>query len=1268
MKDTTRQHRVDTQIEEIDACLDTANVKQSNFVLGLWGANGAGKSFLANFLCLSSTPGDGALNSKVIREQGPVRSSQGLDTVSKIPVLLEYGPRIRVTCYKTVGPSHDNEEMLEGAGTVVVDEPSVKTFESFEEAKVFMDSIDPLEVSALTYTGPFLHRSGFKLCDLPGITSELQQHIVDNSQLFAATNADGLFVFTKDRKFPPSSVASLGLLLNKMLEQRQLNRLPIVTVIYPHGYSESDCWLQNLDVCEDKDQLINERKEQALAGLRNAIEFVERDSDLYCPTLQGFLRARIFGELSRNCRSALFYTPEQERELRERGVSYDTHAKLLEAINHMKSRFIHSLLEPACHNKLKVENTYLHFLGDIKRCKNIQVKKQWAQEIIKFVKDHFQENADQLVTAWWEDENSPRETLLDHLASNSDEKPDSRRRTLREAVLELVPNLFEYVTARVRHSALRASFFMALLVTKPEIPMHDQLIEEKEDEFRVMLEQLGHSVEADRPKSGGVPKIQHGELFKEIGQMVEVMASEIEKELEGGFISFTKAVKREYPKVFPKVEEEPADEMVEKVRGFFCKRLDAFNKQLGASIIDKISELHDPWRDFCSQPSECVVDDNLIKLLKKKLASLSPRPSKVDNTGATEDTKLTLLQDGSRVLAETPRLFKHAFANVETASKQLRRNIESAKKRAFYLPEVQDRSNPGPFTLPELFSAIELLSSEEKSAFGYERVIRISFTNTEQPWLESASQFTIKAYANWKSDLEQLLSSTGNWIYPIMIPTKGRYKNKQAHLVFTPSLPASTTNAGDCPHLIYAFVEEQELDDYVASYDGASERLVFVSIPGKNRGVRFARSIIKHFQDHLRSSISRPFDYWWMIDDDVRQVRMYDTFGSATSMIPCDILLALLFAQKALTTAVDAVKPKLEVKSLIKDVSSLFLESGYLGIELAMHMNDLYTAAGSPVSALEYLRNGEWSSLMKGDSDEKEHHLQTFMQVLVEWRQTLLQNTNICQMAIANKKANEAIFRRHYNVEVAEGRGTAHYRVAIERCGTVLNYSPPLRLHSYTRWYELFVPQYEVDRRIIAEKAGNGSVNFFLNEDKLLTKRLTKDNLSGFQLFKFDIEYGDQKNGGCWDFRRKTPRSKRGQPQKRPWEKTAWIKRLDEDEIAGALIDKLYNKLPKQEHSKRMPFVKWYIQRHDDAEELTRQEKGQEHHFLQSAAEVFGVEIRFCKEKKGEKKKENKENEDEDEDEDQDEDEDEIKKEIEHEQVFNEQPTAPLIYITLLSP
>lgn len=182
MKDTTRQHRVDTQLAEIDACLDTANVKQNNFVLGLWGANGAGKSFLANFLCLSSIPGHGLLDTEVLRKEGPVRSSEGMGTISKIPVLLEYGPQIQVTCHKTIRPPHPNEETPEGAGAVVVDEPSVNTFESFEAAKEFIDSINSLEVSSLTYTGPFLHRSRFKLCDVRSLS---HRHL----PLFALTYA-----------------------------------------------------------------------------------------------------------------------------------------------------------------------------------------------------------------------------------------------------------------------------------------------------------------------------------------------------------------------------------------------------------------------------------------------------------------------------------------------------------------------------------------------------------------------------------------------------------------------------------------------------------------------------------------------------------------------------------------------------------------------------------------------------------------------------------------------------------------------------------------------------------------------------------------------------------------------------------------------------------------------------------------------------------------------------------------------------------------------
>jgi hypothetical protein len=471
--------------------------------------------------------------------------------------------------------------------------------------------------------------------------------------------------------------------------------------------------------------------------------------------------------------------------------------------------------------------------------------------------------------------------------------------------------------------------------------------------------------------------------------------------------------------------------------------------------------------------------------------------------------------------------------------------------------------------------------------------------------------------------------------------SQGRSENKQAKLAIPPS-PASTVSSSsavpsldDCPHLVYAFVEEQELADYVASYDRESERLVFVSIPGRDRGIRFARSIIKHFQDHLRENISKPFDYWWMIDDDLGQIRMYDTMGIVTSMNPCHLSLALLFTQKALRTEVDATFPLLDVGTLGEQIFPLFVNPMKLGIQLEAQKDGIYEAAASPVSALEYLCRGEWYSWMRGEDEEKKANLCTLVAEMVKWRRTLLENTNICQMAIANKNANETTYRRNYNLEVAEGVGPAHYRVAIERFGTVLNYAPPLRLHSYTRWYELFVPQYEVERRIIAEKKGNdGTAYFFLKEDKLLIKRLTKDKLGGFQLFKFDIEYGKQRTGGCWNFRKRTltTKKKSNQPPTRPWDKYVYVNCRDQGKVIEALAKVLYG-IPQREVPERVPFVEWYIRCHDAAEELTRQKKGSKYHFLQSAAEVFGVEIV-------------------------------LNNGGEESLVFNEQPTAPLIRIS----
>jgi len=162
--------------------------------------------------------------------------------------------------------------------------------------------------------------------------------------------------------------------------------------------------------------------------------------------------------------------------------------------------------------------------------------------------------------------------------------------------------------------------------------------------------------------------------------------------------------------------------------------------------------------------------------------------------------KLTYSDDGTRVLGEKPRLFKHSWANWETASKDVQKNIKSAQAKALSLPpydinlvsafsrvdylslisSVSPRSNPGPYTLPNQFTMRPLSEEEKLEALKYPKFIRISFTDPERPW--SSVRLEIAAYDNWKYDLEGLLSKPEqHLIYPIMIPTKVRPLAKLFH-------------------------------------------------------------------------------------------------------------------------------------------------------------------------------------------------------------------------------------------------------------------------------------------------------------------------------------------------------------------------------------------------------------------------------------------------------------------------------------------------------
>eukprot|EP01091_Cochliopodium_minus_P007257 TRINITY_DN17162_c0_g1_i1.p1 TRINITY_DN17162_c0_g1~~TRINITY_DN17162_c0_g1_i1.p1 ORF type:complete len:117 (-),score=21.08 TRINITY_DN17162_c0_g1_i1:556-906(-) len=75
--------------------------------------------------------------------------------------------------------------------------------------------------------------------------------------------------------------------------------------------------------------------------------------------------------------------------------------------------------------------------------------------------------------------------------------------------------------------------------------------------------------------------------------------------------------------------------------------------------------------------------------------------------------------------------------------------------------------------------------------------------------------------------------------------------------------------------------------------------VVIVTIPGKNSGIAFARSIIQMLQQLMRKEIQEKcqFDYFWVIDDDIHSA----TFWDDTSFKSCTFDSVLINTQKAMT-------------------------------------------------------------------------------------------------------------------------------------------------------------------------------------------------------------------------------------------------------------------------------------------------------------------------------------------------------------------------------
>jgi len=105
------------------------------------------------------------------------------------------------------------------------------------------------------------------------------------------------------------------------------------------------------------------------------------------------------------------------------------------------------------------------------------------------------------------------------------------------------------------------------------------------------------------------------------------------------------------------------------------------------------------------------------------------------------------------------------------------------------------------------------------------------------------------------------------------------------------------------PALIFLLVEEQERELYQKMIQrfkldkNESQTLILVSIPGKNRGIGFARTMVMLLQRTIEAKIPIRFPFFYLLDDNIHQFRIFNLHTS--QMEPCTATVALAFLQQA---------------------------------------------------------------------------------------------------------------------------------------------------------------------------------------------------------------------------------------------------------------------------------------------------------------------------------------------------------------------------------
>jgi len=147
-----------------------------------------------------------------------------------------------------------------------------------------------------------------------------------------------------------------------------------------------------------------------------------------------------------------------------------------------------------------------------------------------------------------------------------------------------------------------------------------------------------------------------------------------------------------------------------------------------------------------------------------------------------------------------------------------------------------------------------------------------------------------------------------NRIHPIFMPSYRRSKDIKKNVFFRDR----TDHFEDYSSLLYLVVEDTEISDYYNSLKKVPSlfRLVFVTIPGGSRGIGFSRSMINLLQCQMSKLMKKAgnpaFEWFWIIDDDLSGVRMFNIDSQTLTMTtPCTLSLTLLQSQIILKERVD---------------------------------------------------------------------------------------------------------------------------------------------------------------------------------------------------------------------------------------------------------------------------------------------------------------------------------------------------------------------------